>query len=136
AGRGRFAVVAGGSGLYLRALLHGLVPLPPVDAELREALAREAGALGVPALHARLAAIDPEYAARIHATDRQRVLRALEVHAQTGRPFGAWHAAHRAERTAARYRVFGLGIDVPRAELHGRIEARVHDMVLRGWVDE
>jgi tRNA dimethylallyltransferase len=100
--RGRTPLLVGGTGLYFRALREGLSALPESDpvlrAELEAALARE----GAPALHQRLAAVDPAAAARIHRNDPQRILRALEVHTLTGEPLsllqargrnaaGGWH---------------------------------------------
>lgn len=77
AARGRLPVLAGGTGLYFQALLEGLAALPPADAALRDRIAARAQQAGWPALHAELARIDPEAAARIHATDPQRIQRAL-----------------------------------------------------------
>src|SRR5690606_19388843 len=80
AARGKVPILAGGPGLYFRALLHGLSDMPGADPEVRAEIAAEAAAEGWAALHARLAAVDPAAAARIHATDAQRIQRALEVH--------------------------------------------------------
>ncbi len=86
--RGRIPLLVGGTMLYFRALQRGLAPLPDADPAVREALDAEAERIGWPALHARLARIDPASAARIHPNDPQRIQRALEVHALTGRPLG------------------------------------------------
>ena len=80
-GRGRLPVVVGGTGLYVRALLKGLTPAPPADPALRAELEAIAQAQGSPALHARLAALAPEVARRLHPNDRVRVVRAIEIHA-------------------------------------------------------
>ena len=80
----------GGTPLYLKALLYGLFDGPPADAELRRRLTEEAERLGAPALHDRLAAVDPASAARLHPNDVRRVIRALEVWQLTGRPISAW----------------------------------------------
>ncbi|HEX9051545.1 MAG TPA: tRNA (adenosine(37)-N6)-dimethylallyltransferase MiaA, partial [Anaeromyxobacter sp.] len=79
ASRGRIPIVAGGTGLYLRALLHGVVAAPGRDPALRARLEEEAARLGRPALHARLAAVDPAAAARIRPNDLVRIVRALEI---------------------------------------------------------
>ncbi|HVS22144.1 MAG TPA: tRNA (adenosine(37)-N6)-dimethylallyltransferase MiaA, partial [Gammaproteobacteria bacterium] len=84
--RGRLPLLVGGTLLYLRALREGLASLPRADAVVRAELDAEGRALGWPALHERLERLDPEAAARIAPTDRQRIQRALEVHALTGLP--------------------------------------------------
>jgi tRNA dimethylallyltransferase len=89
--QGLLPILAGGTGLYLRAVLEGLAPIPDVPAEVRRAVGEEWERLGPKAMHDRLAAVDPEYAARIAPADRQRVTRALEVHAATGRSVSDWH---------------------------------------------
>lgn len=83
--KGMFPIIAGGTGLYLRALIRGLDPAIGRDPALRDKLEREADKLGVPVLHARLAKVDPTSAARIHENDRVRIIRALEIHTKTGR---------------------------------------------------
>ena len=90
-GRGHLPVVVGGTGLYVRALLRGLTAAPPADPALRATLEGFAAEHGAPALHARLAAVAPDAARRLHPNDRVRVVRALEVHAGAG----AGHAGHR-----------------------------------------
>jgi tRNA dimethylallyltransferase len=133
AARGRVPIVAGGTGLYLRALLHGVVDAPPRDPALRASLEAEAERLGRPALHARLAAVDPEAAARIRPNDLVRVVRALEM-AAGGRTQSELFAAHRF--AADRYRARILALDVPRDELHRRIEERTRAMFAAGLAVE
>lgn len=87
--RGRLPLLVGGTGLYFQVLERGIAELPSVTPALRAALREEMAALGPAALHARLAALDPVSAARIHPNDPQRITRALEVHAETGRPLSA-----------------------------------------------
>ena len=132
--RGKLAIVVGGSGLWLRALLRGLLPLPKVDPELRARLHGEASVLGAPALHARLATLDPLAAAQIHANDLVRIVRALEVHAQTGEQLGELRARH--ALGAPRYRALRLILDWPQEELNARIRARTEQMFARGFVKE
>jgi len=133
AARGRLPVVAGGSGLYLRALLHGVVAAPGRDPALRAALEAEASAQGRPALHARLAAIDPDAAQRIRPNDLVRVVRALEIAAGGRRP-SELHAAHAFQ--IDRYAATILALDLPRAQLHARIDTRVEAMFAGGLLDE
>lgn len=134
AARGRLPIVAGGTGLYLKALLDGLFPGPGRDEAVRAALEAEAEAKGLAALHARLRRIDPEYAAKVRDRDRIRVVRALEVYETTGRPISA-HFRDTASPVAGR-RVVRLGLRLDRADLVRRIEARVDRMFARGLVDE
>lgn len=132
--RGRVPIVVGGTGLWLRALLRGLVALPTPDPAVRAALEAEADAIGAPALHARLVAIDPRAAAAIHPNDRLRIVRALEVHAQTGKPIGELRAEH--ALGAPRHDALVLLVDRPRDEMAARMEARTRAMLERGLVDE
>ena len=131
--RGRRAIVVGGTGLYLKALRFGLFAGPPADAALRERLAGEERA-APGALHARLARVDPEMAARLHVRDQVRVVRALEVYEITGRPLSAWHAEHGFAGGALAMRVIGL--EVPRAELYARLDARCAAMLEGGLLEE
>ncbi len=128
-------LLVGGTLLYLKALRDGLAALPDGDPGVRERLDREAEALGWPALHARLSAVDAEAAARIAPDDRQRIQRALEVHALTGKPLSAFH--EEAAGAPARVEVATLAL-VPgdRDALKRRIERRFDAMVARGFVAE
>jgi tRNA dimethylallyltransferase len=133
AARGRVPIVAGGTGLYLRALLHGVVAAPGRDPALRARLEEEAARLGRPALHARLAAVDPATAARIRPNDLVRIVRALEI-AAGGRLPSELHAEHAFRPD--RYDAVLVALDPPRAELHARIDARVREMFAGGLLDE
>jgi len=133
AARGRLPLVVGGTGLYLRALLRGVVAAPPRDPELRARLAEEAERLGRAALHARLAAVDPEAARRIRPNDLVRVVRALEI-AAGGRTQSELFAGH--QFAARRYRYRYLALDLPREELHRRIEARARAIASGGILEE
>lgn len=133
--RGRLPVLAGGTGLYFRALLEGLADMPEADPEVRAALAAEAAERGWAALHAQLARIDPEAAARIHATDAQRIQRALEVYRLSGRPISAWQRDTRTARLPLR--VLKLVLAPARREvLHARIAERFDAMLAAGFLDE
>ena len=132
--RGRVPIVVGGTGLWLRALLRGLVSVPAVDPDLRAALETEWDREGALAMHARLAAIDPRTAASVHVNDKLRVVRALEVYAQLGQPLGELRARH--ALGAPRYRDFTAFIDVPRAVHAERVASRTRTMLEQGLVDE
>ncbi len=132
AARGRPIVVAGGTGLYVRALMYGLFAGPGADAELRARLEAE----GAPALHARLAAVDPEAAARILPGDLRRLVRALEVHALTRTPISALQRHHDVRRAPPRHHARWVGLAPPRAELVRHIDARAAAMVAAGLVGE
>ncbi|SFD70023.1 tRNA dimethylallyltransferase [Thiohalospira halophila DSM 15071] len=135
AAAGQRPLLVGGTMLYFRALLHGLDPLPPGDPEVRQRLEAEAAEQGWGALHARLAAADPESGRRIHPNDPQRIQRALEILETTGRPPSAWYAENAAEPLP----VTPIKIAVApgeRSELHRRIEARFHAMLEAGLEEE
>ncbi len=133
--QGRMPVLVGGTGLYFRALLHGLSPMPESDPDLRAAIAAEAHARGWASLHAELAHVDPVAAARIHATDPQRISRALEVYRSSGRPISAWQAA--APRPRLPVRVLRLVLaPQDRGVLHARIAQRFDLMLAQGLLDE
>lgn len=132
--RGKRPIVVGGSGLWLRALLRGLVALPAVDPELRAQLDQEALERGTPSLHARLSTVDPLAAASIHPNDRVRVVRALEVYAQTGAPLGGLRKAH--ALGLPRYHALRVVLDLPNDELTERIAQRTRTMIERGFEQE
>jgi len=122
AGRGALPIVVGGTGLYLRVLLHGVVPAPGRNPVLRAAMEAQARQFGRAALHRRLAALDPVAAAKIGENDLVRVIRALEI-AAGGRTQTELFAQHRFRES--RYLARLLAIDRPRPELHARIRERL-----------
>lgn len=133
--RGRTPILAGGTGLYFRALLRGLAEMPQAQPEIRAAISAEAERQGWPALHAQLSAVDPVAGSRIHATDPQRIQRALEVYRATGRPISEWQA--NAVGTRLPVKVLKLIIAPPdRALLHQRIEQRFDAMLEAGFLAE
>jgi len=134
--QGRLPVVVGGTGMYLRALLYGMIDAPPRDDALRAELQLRVEAEGTPALHAELVAVDPEAAVRIHPNDAVRVVRGLEVFALTGRPQSAFFEAHDVKARAPRYAAVQVALAPARPVLYGRIDARVLDMFARGWLAE
>ncbi len=129
--RGRVPIVVGGTGLWLRALVRGLVELPPVDPELRARLTAEAAGGG---LHAKLTLVDPDTAARVHENDHVRVVRALEVYEQCGKTISSLRKAH--ALGGPRYNVRHYVLRRPPEELTARIEQRLDAMIEAGFADE
>lgn len=127
------ALFVGGTAFYLKALTEGLFEGPAVDRELRAALEARFDADGGAGLHAELGRVDPPSAARLHPHDRKRIVRALEVWEQTGRPLSDWQRQWGAAPARAR-RIVAL--DVPAWELEERIVRRTRDMLAGGWVEE
>ena len=130
AGRGKRAIVAGGTGLWIRALLRGLLDAPGASPEFRAALREELEKLGLPALHQRLREVDPAAAGTIQPNDRVRIERALEVHALSGRPLSELQREHRFAQ--ARYDAQIWFLDPPRDVLRERIDARTRRMFAGG----
>lgn len=132
---GRVPIVVGGTGLYFKALLEGLSPVPEVDPAIREHWRQQAEGTGAPALHALLALRDPAMAARLMPTDKQRIVRALEVLDSTGRSLSHWQALpgtpvlHEAQCVR-------LLLVAERAQLMTNIDARFEAMLAAGALDE
>ena len=131
----RPVIFVGGTGLYFRALTEGLSDIPPVPESVRAEVRGQAEGRATPELHDELAARDPETAARLNPSDRQRILRALEVVAATGRPLVSFLGA-RAAPVLAPGEWAGLYLAPDRAELGQRIDARFDVMLARGTLDE
>ena len=134
-GRGRRAVLAGGTMLYFKALLQGLDALPGADPEIRAELDARAARAGWPALHAELAIHDPVTAARLEPTDAQRIQRALEVWQLTGQPLSTLHGQARSAPPPFRFARMAL-LPSDRAVLHERIARRFDAILAAGLVDE
>ncbi|HEX4024661.1 MAG TPA: tRNA (adenosine(37)-N6)-dimethylallyltransferase MiaA [Steroidobacteraceae bacterium] len=136
--RGRQPLLVGGTMLYLRALYHGLAPLPPASSVVRQELEAQAQRHGWPALHGELARVDPAAAARIAPGDAQRIQRALEVHRLTGVPISRWQQDTRGAREQFRWLRYALlPADEPaRAGLRARLAARFAHMLEAGLVEE
>lgn len=134
--RGHLPILVGGTGLYFRALLGGLSAMPASEPEVRAAIERDAAERGWGALHAELARVDPEAAARIRASDPQRITRALEVWRVSGRPISQWQReAPLSPRPP--WRVLKLVLaPSDRSLLHARIAQRFEHMVGQGFLDE
>jgi tRNA dimethylallyltransferase len=133
---GRIPLLVGGTMLYFKLLLEGLADLPEADTGVRLRLNAEAAEQGWPALHARLAEVDPVTAARLKPNDGQRLQRALEVFELTGKPLSHWHAEQTTLNTPP-YRFIQIALAPPdRAELHERIKQRFDEMLAQGLVEE
>ena len=132
--RGKVPILTGGTGLYLKALMHGLnLGGAGSDEKLRKklnALAQEAG--GKEQLHAMLAKVDPASAQKLHPNDIRRVIRAIEVYELTGSPM----SQQKQEEPQGPFEVLPLAIDLPRSVLYERLEQRVHIMMIQGLLFE
>ena len=130
--RGKVPFLVGGTGLYIKAVVEGWsIPRVPPNERLRAELYRLAELEGPEALHARLREVDPAAAARIDPRNVRRVVRALEVYAETGRPISELQ-----RRSPPPYRTLQIGLTMEREELYRRIDARVERMLERGLVEE
>jgi tRNA dimethylallyltransferase len=133
--RGRLPILVGGTLLYFRALLQGFDAIPATRPEVRADIEEEAARSGWPALHARLAEVDPVLAARLHPNHSQRIGRGLEVWRMTGRPLSSWQEGNLSPA------VDGEAIPLvitprSRQDLHGRIARRFDDMLSEGFLEE
>jgi tRNA dimethylallyltransferase len=129
--RGRIPLLVGGTMLYCKALLDGLAELPRADPAVRDAIDAQAAAAGWPAVHAELARADPATAARLHATDAQRIQRALEVFRVSGRPMSQLIGEGARQKPPYRFLLLGL-LPSERKVLHARIAQRFDAMLLAG----
>ncbi len=133
--RGRLPIICGGTGFYLRALLYGAqFREEPEQAALRKELEAQMESLGPEAMHARLAAVDPEAAEAIHPHNRKRVIRALEYYQLHREPISRHNAAQHENESP--YDLIYLAIEMDRAQLYPRIDARVDRMIADGLVAE
>ena len=133
--RGKVPLLVGGTMLYFKALLEGLAELPQACPATRAEIDAFAAARGWPAVHAELARVDPATAARLHATDAQRLQRALEVFRLTGRPLSALIDEGREQRPAYDFLPIGL-LPSERSALHARIAERFDAMLKAGLEEE
>lgn len=133
--RGRMPVLAGGTGLYVRAVIdpYNFIPAD-TDWDLRARLKRQAEEAGLAALYQWLSEIDPVAAERIHANDERRIIRALEVYQTTGQPLSFWE--QQTDKQKPLYDLIMIGINRPRAELYQRINQRVDLMLEQGLLAE
>ena len=132
--RGKRVILAGGTGLYIRALVKGLVDSPSGAGELRQALQDEARSVGNEAMLEKLRQVDPELAAGLHPNNLVRIIRALEVYQLTGNPLSRYQHEH--AFATRRYDTLQIGISVDRALLYRRIDERVERMLAAGLLIE
>lgn len=133
--RGKTPIIVGGTGLYLWSLLEGFsFPITPEDREVRARL----GLLSASSLHAQLSKIDPTAAVKIHANDKKRIIRALEVHELTGKPISELQKlrVNSPRLNVGNDNCLLIGLDLPREDLYSRINQRVDDMLAKGLIDE
>jgi tRNA dimethylallyltransferase len=132
--RGKRALVCGGTGLYIKALTHGLFVGPSQDATVRERLSRELEHSGVESVYERLLQVDPAAVSRIHPHDRQRIIRALEVYELTGKAISDWQKEHAFKETP--FETLTIGLDRERSELYDLINQRCERMIQEGLIEE
>ena len=131
---GKVAIVVGGTGLYLKALLHGLFPAAHANQTIRQRLRREGEKYGGAKLYKRLKQIDPSTAGKIHPNDLFRIIRALEVWECTGQPISVLQKEHGFRENP--YLTLKIGLRLPRSELYKRINRRVEKMLELGLLAE
>ncbi len=130
---GKLPILCGGSGMYLHSLINGMAPVPDPGADARAQARAELAAIGAPALHAKLATLDPQTAAGLRPADGQRIARAYEVWLGTGRGLAAWQGDPTAK---APWRFGAMVLDPPRDRLRAAIATRFTAMLDGGAVDE
>jgi len=131
--RGLLPVISGGTGLYLKVLVHGIIEGPPINRDFREAMKKlEAENPGF--LHSRLSRVDPAKASELSGKDQLRLIRALEVHEDTGKSLSAFQEAHRFGQR--KYDVLKLGIKRSATDLEDRIKERAREMIANGFESE
>jgi tRNA dimethylallyltransferase len=135
-GRGALPLLVGGTMLYFKALFDGIDAMPAADAAVRARIDAEAATAGWPAMHARLAQVDPVTAARLAPQDSQRIQRALEVWESSGQPLSSFHASDNKTAKAVEGGVLFSLEPTDRAWLHARIAERFDAMLAAGFIDE
>lgn len=133
-GKNKIPLLCGGAGLYFKALLHGIMSAPSRDNHYRELLEKRIAKEGVLLLHQELAAIDAKRASEIHPNDALRVIRALELHHQSGKKPSDLVEAHQFKEK--RYTSLKIGLRLPLDVLYARIDKRVEKMLSTGWLSE
>jgi tRNA dimethylallyltransferase len=131
--RHNVVIMAGGSGMYIEAVCHGIDDIPSVDPEIRERLQREYLEKGLPGIQNRLLSADPEYYVKTDLNNPKRILKALEIFEMTGRPYSSFLTGHAKERD---FNPIRIGLNIPRDELHANINRRVDSMMADGLADE
>ncbi|MGM9477523.1 tRNA (adenosine(37)-N6)-dimethylallyltransferase MiaA [Pedobacter sp. GSP4] len=127
------AIMVGGSGLYINALINGLDEMPEIDLTIRENLNKKFDDEGLSAIQSQLAALDPEYFAKVDQQNPQRMIRGLEVFLSTGQKLSSMLSATKKERP---FNIIKIGLNTDRAILYDRINKRVDQMIDKGLVDE
>ncbi|MGZ3755646.1 MAG: tRNA (adenosine(37)-N6)-dimethylallyltransferase MiaA [Mucilaginibacter sp.] len=126
-------IMAGGSGLYVKAICEGFDEIPAVDPEIREALNHKFAESGIAPLQEKLKLVDPAYYATVDLNNPQRIIRALEVFEETGKPFSSYRTAKAVKRP---FNIIKIGLILPREVLYQRINSRVDVMIAQGLVQE
>jgi tRNA dimethylallyltransferase len=126
-------ILAGGSGLYIKAICEGFDDLPVADIETREKLNLELEEKGITHLQERLKEVDPDYYAEVDLNNPQRLIRALEVFETSGKPFSSYRNATINKRP---FNIIKMALDMPREKLYERVNLRVDIMVKQGLIDE
>lgn len=126
-------VMTGGSGLYIRAVTDGIDDLPDSDPHIRNGLKRVYDTGGLPGLRSMLLKYDPEYAGKVDLANPTRIMRALEVTMQTGKPYSSLLKNYKASRD---FNIIKIALNLPRTELHNRINQRVEQMMSDGLAEE
>jgi tRNA dimethylallyltransferase len=128
-----FVLLVGGSGLFIKAVCEGFDQVPPADAAIREKLNQEFRDNGIENLQEKLKIADPAYYGTVDIDNPQRVIRALEVFENTGKPISSYHKSNANKRP---FRVIKFGLLLPREKLYQRVNQRVDDMIKHGLVEE
>lgn len=131
--QGRLPILVGGTGMYLKTLLFGIAPIPPIPEDMREAVLERVRLEGPQRLHSELEEIDPVYAGKIHPNDSQRNARAMEVWLGTGRTLSDWHGEQHNE---SEYDYLKVGLKVALDDLTPHLDRRIDIMLARGAVEE
>lgn len=132
--RGKKVILCGGTGLYIKAIIHGLFIGPSKDPEIRRGLEQEARKKGLGSLYERLGQVDPDATSRIHPNDRQRIIRALEVFVATGKGMSQWQREHGFKEN--RFETLKIGLNREREELYSLIDRRCEEMIASGLAEE
>jgi tRNA dimethylallyltransferase len=131
----RVPLLVGGTMMYFRALTQGIADLPAADKDVREQIDLQAQRGGWPAVHAELANVDPQAAARLNPNDSQRIQRAIEVFRVSGKPLSTWQSEASIDSDSTEFIKIALQIE-PREHLHQRIEQRLDGMIVDGFEAE
>jgi tRNA dimethylallyltransferase len=132
--QGRLSFVVGGTGLYIKALLHGFFQSEPVDPKIRNRLKQELEQSGSSFLYERLVQVDPDTAGRLHPNDSYRIIRALETIASSGKSISKHHLDHGFDEDP--FNALRIGLRIDRAKLYARIDQRVDAMIQAGLIEE